>query len=407
MKTQIEDFEFKDLFKTTTLAGWILLIRPIIYIIFARRRDLNAYSSIDMSAIFFIIYSFVAFYIGFKVIFKQETTIGRLTILESPLKWFILYSIIGILSIIWSVSPALTGFRAFECVAMTLLIVAVIQELLETRSMAYVFLWSLFFCTWDIFWSLASAIRWTTNISILLESSQMMATTFFFMALYFIPRRWYNYLIMVMSVFSMSTVAYIGMGLGCISAFWRKGKIKHIAIIVAAVMSILALIVGPYAILKNTIFFDKETISVTETSGRDHLMEATLESIEKHPIGLGFFAAEPFVLYAKHLSAISAHNSFFSAALGMGYIGIVLFTIFLISLIRSVLSKHIDDEYRPILIGCLCVAIMHCMGNPSVGSRVYGAWIPGMYIFVLISSLFTNGKYELEDVADWNNDIQE
>lgn len=403
MKTQIEDFEFKGLFKTTTFAGWVLLIRPIIYIIFARRRDLNAYSSIDISAILFIIYSVIAFYIGIKVIFKQKTTIGRFTIVESPLKWFMLYSIIGILSMIWSVSPALTGFRAFECIAMTLLIVAVIQELLETRSIAYVFLWSLFFCTWDIFWSLVSAVRWTTNIGVLLESSQMMATTFFFMALYFTPRKWYNYLIMIMSIFSMSTVAYIGMGLGCVSAFWRNGKAKSIAVFVAAIISVLALIVGPYAILKNTIFFDKEDIVVTETSGRDHLMDVTLDCMDKYPVGLGFFSAEPYVFYAKHLSAISAHNSFFSAGLGMGYIGIALFAIFLFYLVKSVFSKFINDEYRPILIGCLCVAIMHCMGNPSVGSRVYGAWIPGMYIFALISCLYVNGKFELDDMGNDEN----
>lgn len=401
MKTQIDNFDLRDLFKATTFAGWLLMARPAIYFFFSRRRDLAEYSAVDASALIFILYAVIAFFVGYKEVFSKDSQLGRDIVYKSPIIWFMVYSILGIISMIWSVAPTLTGFRAFECIAMTLLIIAVIQQLFEQGNLQYVILWSLFYCTWDIVWALIRTTQWTTNLGVLLESSQMMATTFFFMALYFVPRKWYNYLVMVMSVFSMSTVSYIGMGLGCVSALWTNGKAKAVTLFCGFIFLIITILVGPYALLKNTIFFDKKDISIEETSGRDHLMEITIDCVEHNPFGLGFFAAEPYVFYTRSLAAISAHNSLFSAGLGMGVPGIIIFSIFLLAMIKCTLSKFIEGKYRPIIIGCFCVAFMQCMGNPSVGTRVFGAWMPCMYIFVLICSFYVYGRdYEIENKCD-------
>jgi len=403
MRTQIADFDFKDIFKTTTLAGWTLLAHPVIYIIFSRRRDLNAYSDVDTSALIFILYAFIAFFIGYRTIFSSTASLGKNILFRSPILWFLIYSVMGLGSMTWSVIPALSGFRAFECISIALLIIAVIQQLFETgRDLRYVILWSLFYCTWNILWSILRVSQWATSFSDLLESSQMMATSFFFMALYFAPRKWYNYLIITMSVFSMSTVAYIGIGFGAISAFWTQGKTKVVTILLSFVLMILILWIGPYTLVKNTIFFDKKDISIEETSGRNHLMDATIDCVEHNPFGLGFFAAEPYILYTKNLGAISAHNSLFSAGLGLGIPGIAIFSIFLLSLGYCTFSKYMPRTYKPIIIGGFCVAFMHCMGNPSVGTRVFGAWMSGMYIFVLICAFYILGKgYEIESITEF------
>lgn len=393
MKTQIEGFGIKDLIKSTSLPGWILLSRPVIYILFSRQRDLNEYSAVDFSAMVFILYAFVAFIVGINCILRSPVSFGIDTLRKTPLSLFILYSILGIISMAWSVNPSLSGFRAFECIAMTVLIVAVIQRLFETGRLRYVILWSLVYCTWDILWSIFRATQWATEIGMLTEASQMMATSFFYMALYFKPRRWYNYLIIIMSVFSMSTVAYIGMGIGLISAFWEKGRTRLLAVVAAYGLFVAVVGIGPYTILKNTIFFDKNDISIEETSGRDHLMDIAIECVDDNPYGLGFFAAEPYVLYAKHFGAISAHNSLASAAMGLGIPGIIVLSLFFISMGVTVFSKHIPRDYRSIMIGCFCVAFVHCIGNPSVGTRVFGAWMPCMYIFVLICGMYVYDKY--------------
>ena len=254
MKTQIEGFGIKNLIKSTSLPGWILLSRPVIYILFSRQRDLNEYSAVDFSAMVFILYAFVAFIVGVNCILRSPVSFGIDTLRKTPLSLFILYSIMGIISMAWSVNPSLSGFRAFECIAMTVLIVSVIQRLFETGRLRYVILWSLFYCTWDTLWSIIRMSQWATDIVMLSEASQMMATSFFYMALYFKPRRWYNYLIIIMSVFSMSTVAYIGMGIGLISAFWEKGRTRLLAVVAAYGLFVAVVGIGPYTILKNTIF---------------------------------------------------------------------------------------------------------------------------------------------------------
>lgn len=394
MKTQIEGISIRDVFRSTSLAGWLLLAQPIIYILFSRRRSLGEYAAVDTSAIIFMLYAFVCLFVGFRSIIQNNTSdMGRDVLYRSPLVWFIAYTALGLVSSIWSVNPLLTGFRAIECFANLLLICAIIQQLFDIGDKRYIILWSLFYAVWDCVWSIVRTLQWTTDIGTILEASQFTATTFFFIALFFVPRKWYNWLVMAMAVFSMSTVAYVGMAIGLVSAFWLNAKVKVLAFVAAFLLVLSIIAVGPYAILKNTVFFDKDDISLENTTGRDHLMDAALESIEEYPMGLGFFAAEPYVLYAKGLGGISAHNSIFSAGMGIGYPGIALISVFFISMGFCLFSRYIDSDVKPMLIGCCCVAFLHCMGNPSLGSRVYAAWLSSAYVFILTCFFYVHGKY--------------
>lgn len=406
MQSQTDNIRLKDIIRSTTPNGWLLLLNPVIYFLFSRRRDLSEYATVDTSAIVFILYSVCALIMGYRVIFKQNSEFGKDIIKSSPIVVFIIYTVLCFVSALWSVNYVLTLYRAFECLAWTLLIVSVIQQLFETGNFRYVIQWSLIYCAWNILWGILRTAQWSTDIWQILQASQMTATVFFFMALYTTPWRWYNWLIFVMSIFSMSTVAYIGMALGSISAFFAQSKAKIIAFVGAFLLLIATFVIGPYTILKDTIFNDKESISLSETSGRDYLLEVTLKTLEENPWGQGFFAAEPYVLYNIHFGAISAHNSLSSAAMGMGYPGIAIFAVFLIAMWIVTFSKYIDDSYRAILIGCMCVAFLHCMGNPSVGTRVYGAWTSCMYIFVLTCGFYIFGKYyekrELVEQPDLN-----
>ena len=46
---------------------------------------------------------------------------------------------------------------------------------------------------------------------------------------------------------------------------------------------------------------------MSETSGRDYLLEVTLKTLEENPWGQGFFAAEPYVLYNIHFAHITRY----------------------------------------------------------------------------------------------------
>lgn len=383
-----------ELAKAGGICGILLLIRPLIYLIFSRGRSLNEHASVDFSAFIFIVYAFICFIIAFKTLKKEKSSFSKLLMTSTPLLWFIIYTIYGTISMIWSVNFALTGFRAFECMAMILLIVAIMQRLFTTCSLDKIIDWTILFVVIDIIFSLIRYAQWTTNIFILLTASQMCSTVFFFMALYYSKKRWHHYLIIIMSILSGSTVAYIGMAAGSISILWRKTKYKPIIILGTIIITFVIYVIGPYKVLMETIFYDKETISIKETSGRDIMMELSYKTVEKNPYGYGFFAGEPYIIYSNGLRGITAHNSLFSAGIGLGYPGIIIISIFLTGMFFAVFSRKIPPHYKASLIGCFFVGFLQCMGNPGVGSRVYGAWLPVTYLFILICSFYVYGKYK-------------
>lgn len=388
---------FCGLVNTAGICGWLLIARPVVYLIFSRRRDLNAYATVDASAFVFIIYAVMCFFFSLRELNNKEADFGRSLIYRSPLFWFVLYTVLGAISMLWSVNLELTGFRAFECFSMLTLIVAIIQKLFEQDDYDIIIRWTLLYVTVDIVFSLIRALSYTTDVMMLLQTSQMMSTVFFFMTLYDTHKRWYHYFIWAMAIFSMSTTAYIGMALGCISLFWGKEKYRIHVLIGSIILGCVITIIGPYKFVKETVFFEKETISLHETSGRDKIMNVAVDALAQKPEGYGFFAGEPYLLYAKRLGAINGHNSLFSAAIGLGIPGIVLISMFFLGMFRIVLSRHIHAEYKPTLIGCFMVAFLHCMGNPGLGSRVFGSWLPVMFLCTLACGFYVQGKYYFHD----------
>ena len=382
--------------------GILLLVRPLIYTIFARRRDLNAYSSVDTSAAIFILYAVICFFLAARELNRKEKIFGRDLFIHSPLLWISLYTALGMVSMIWSVNLQLTGFRAFECMSMTMLMAAVVQNLFYRGDCKAVIQWTMLYVTVDIIFSMTRALSYTTNVMTLLQTSQMMATTFFYVALFQSPKRWWNYLIVIMSIFSMSTVAYIGMALGSVSTFFGHKKYKVAVILVSLILGTVIAMIGPYNFIKGTVFFDKQSISIHETTGRDKIMEVALEALEEKPGGYGFFSGEPYLLYSKNLGAINGHNSLFSAAISLGVPGILLMLIFFLTMMKTVFSRHISPEYRASLIGCFCVSFLQSMGNPGIGSRVFGGWMPTMFATVLICGFYVYGKYydEINETND-------
>ena len=127
---------FYSLVNTAGICGWLLIIRPVIYLIFSRKRELNAYATVDASAFVFIIYAVLCFYFSLMQLNNRESYFGRNMISRSPIFWFVLYTTLGVISIIWSVNFQLTGFRAFECFSMLILIIAIIQKLFNHSSTA-------------------------------------------------------------------------------------------------------------------------------------------------------------------------------------------------------------------------------------------------------------------------------
>lgn len=374
--------------------GWLLLAEPIINLLTARRRDLDAYAVVDMSAAVTIMYYVVCFIILFAGKEKKKVPLSWKDLFSTPIVWFVIYTLLGFVSMIWSVNYRLTGYRAFECLTMMLLMMSVWKSLFAFDNNCKVINWCMLYVSVQVICQIVSVLKWSTDILTILGTSQMVATTFFFMAFYHPNKKLIYYLIMVMAILSGSTVAYIGMAIGLVSLFWGKSKYKLPVFAIAFIGFLAVAFIGPQKVIKDTIFYDKESISLEETSGRDQVMETALTSLKQQPQGYGFFAGEPYILYQEYSGAINGHNSFFSAAMGLGYAGVVIIFIFFIGMFRVTFSSYIPREVRQSLIGCFFVGFLHCMGNPGIGSRIYGSWMPVMLLFTLICSFYAyNRKY--------------
>lgn len=384
---------FKNLVASGGVCGWLLLAKPLLYLLTARRRDLEMYATVDASAIVSIVFVFVCFIAVLIEANKSYTKMLSYLLTRTPMFWFLLYTIYGFISMFWSVNPQLTGYRAFECFTMMVMMMMVWQKLFAKNDMHLVMNWCILWVIWAVMFEIISTLRWTTNPIDVLSSSQMTATTFFFMFLYYPKKRLLHFLIVVLSLLSGSTVAYIGMGVGAISVFWGRSKYKFLTFIFALFVGLFIANYGFENFVKDTVFHDKESISIEETSGRNHIMETALISLKQNPMGYGFFAGEPYILYQHYQGAINGHNSFFSAAMGLGYVGIVLLSIFFIGMFRVTFYRGIPREYRQPLIGCFFVGFLHCMGNPGIGSRIYGSWMPVMMLFTLICSFYAYNRH--------------
>lgn len=385
--------------------GLVLMARPVIQLFFTRGRALSEYATVDTSAMVFILYAVIAFCVSLQYLFTKDWPFIKKVLFGSPIQWFVYYTALSFISMFWSVDPPLTGFRAFECLSMLLLTVTSITQLYRnTHDTDIVIQWSLLYTFFSIIISLIIRARWDHGLG-LFQASQMVATTFFYLAVFHSRSQVIRWTIILFSILSFSTTAYIGMTLGLSGLLFTKMKYRFVLFFCAILAGIAVSYIGIDTVLKNTIFInhqeavggDLESI-LEDSSGRNHVWEAALESTVETPWGYGFFAGEPYILYARNLGGITAHNSFLSALMGVGPLGMLLLACYFLFFGPVLLSRYIPSNYRPALIGCFCVGIAHSMGNPGIGSRVYGSWIPVTHILVLIVCIFLFNKYVVKKV---------
>ena len=157
--------------------------------------------------------------------------------------------------------------------------------------------------------------------------------------------------------------------------------------------------------MNNTVFASKGGVLVNgridenKTSGRDKLWNIVIEQIEDDGClmtAYGFVVGE--MIFARGLiglQVIGLHNGFLSALVGTGLIGFVFFVIFIVSYVFLAFKKCVPKEYKSVLIASMCVVCMHTTGNPGLGFRVYGTWMPAMFIVMLNCGMYIRYRYKI------------
>jgi len=386
--------------------GILLLAYYLIELFFSRGRDASQASVIDASALISIIYSFLCIYVAFKTCMSKPY--NRLTskiLTNSPIKWIFYYTIWGGVTSLWSVNLPMTAYRSIECIALMMLMVAVVEQLIVNRGNEQLLEWTAVFIFFSIILRLLLYIKGGASTTLHLgddgtiyNCAQMIAPIFFYLPLYVQMPRIVKFVIYGFAVVSMSTVGYIGMAMGAISAFWGNKILRSLAIVGTIVLIVLTFAFGAESLLLHTVFAEKSTVSYEETSGRNTVWEYGMERAAEKPIaGWGFAAGErTLVEEIGMMGVIGMHNCFMSAYVGCGLIGLFFMIMFWWKLFRAMLSRYIPPKIKPLFIALFCGAFIESFANPGIGNRVYGSWMASTLVAVLICVVYTVNKYKFE-----------
>lgn len=379
-------------------SGVLLAAKPLIAVLTTRRRDLSDYGAVDASAMVNIVYTFIIMAQCLMELVREREIPYMKILFATNLRWFVWFTIWGGVTTLWSVNPALSGFRTLECAAYFLLIVIVAARLVFQHGIPVMLGW---FMRWylvaDIgLRAVSMAYRGMGMIDIVTYVSQMTAPVFFYLVLFHEPSHWIRVLIVALTFLSRATTAYIGVAMGTLGLWFGSKKKKTLALFLLLAVFMGMLWVGPEAVLKETVFRERSGIGLEYSSGRDKLWEFAWENGNRRPwSGYGFFAAEPHLLYDRGLGAITCHSSFLSALLGTGYFGLMLLSVYIFSYIPLLLGSTIPKTYRSALMGSYAVALLQCLGNPGIGSRVYGSWMSVTILFAMISVIGFYNRHKI------------
>jgi hypothetical protein len=74
--------------------------------------------------------------------------------------------------------------------------------------------------------------------------------------------------------------------------------------------------------------------------------------------------------------------------------GTVLLSIFLVKVITIAGSRYLPTELRTVFLASAILITVQTLGNPGIGSRVYGTWIPAILIISLICLVQQHYEYQ-------------
>ncbi len=375
------------------VSGLLVIGYYIVQTAFARQRE-DA-SAIDITAMVYAAYSMLAGLYAIVSINKYPVKKAMFSAcMENGLWAFFLYHALCALSSIWSSSPMLSLYRAVECIMMFFLIFDAVAYLHlkheNDRCIIRVCSSIFFFITLVQFFSglYASGVKYAFY-------KCQFPITIFFILLFFGPNKTSVKAISTIIMLGCKSVTgYLGIVCGIISMAFqnRKYRLFAIAFIVAIFMGIG--IYGFDTVVNNTIFeakggaMENGKFDEDKTSGRFAIWENAISYIndsERQLYGTGFFVGEnTFVKSLIGNQVVGMHNGLMSAYFGCGYPGLVLLFMFLVAIVCNAYKIPRSSAYRAIVIASVFPVIIHTIGNPGIGTRVTGTWIPAMFIAMLV-----------------------
>jgi len=372
------------------MAGFLLLAQEPLQFVTARGRT-EGYDTVDSSAAIQILYTLVCFVYSTYYLFLPRNKSAVRILLGRPVVFLTLFTVLCMVSALWSPSPVYTAFMAFQCLSYLMLVVVVLHEVRRRCISQDVIEWAMLWIVWTIFWAVVYTVQWAGIVYLLYPfySARLSTGIFFFLALYLCRRRFLGWVVVAFAILSISNKNYFGILPGVLSAaVLGDKKSKILTLVVVGLITASVLYFGMENVVQNTLFYGKAGVGWEYTTGRDKVFSLGWELCLKRPFfGYGFVAGEREILLGTYRGAMSMHNMFLSAFMGVGLLGPALLLLYFIGMLRLCLSKGIPTSWRFAFTATVFVVFVVSMTGPGLGSRVYGSWLASVVVMTAITIL--------------------
>lgn len=383
--------------------GLLLLFGSIVAAVTTRQRAPGAYASVDASAMATIVYvSMIFLYSVFYIATVQGKAVKRI-LFRSPVCYLTIYTALCLASAAWSQNIVYTGYRAFECLAYLLLIASVVLNLRRSCTDQEMIDWIVLWGIWTLAWYPVARVRlvgfgylasWDVFRSNFLSLGPL-----FFLAAFASRQKLAAFIIVIFCLLSTSNSVYFGIFFGSIPALAVGNmRARMLMLFLAGMFAIAALQFGGTEIIQRTLFHGRTGIGLDHASGRDTIFAYGLEQAMERPLlGYGFVTGETELINARWTGVMSFHNTFLSSWVGVGIFGPILLVCFFASLLMRILRSSHGRCFRHAALGSLIMIFLIGNSNPGLGGRVYGSWVPCLFVSLLISVLVLPSGWQRAD----------
>ena len=374
------------------LSSFFLLIHPLLIVIVSRGRNLNKSGYLDGSSFIQILFlSIILFYL-LSFYLKNGLGFTRMILFNSPLFFFLLYIVLCSISTFWSENPYLTFYRSIESFTFLLLIVTVIANLFQKYNLQDIISWTIFFAFWNLTVDILYHLKLTGQLpfSIPFLPSRLFFPLFIFIIFSFAKKTILKILTFLIIILGLSNKIFIGIALSFFSLAFGdfKNKIKFLGFIIFSIFLLFSF--GVEDLLLNTIFYGRDSIGLTDSSGRNHVWSYLFKKgLESPLLGYGYVSGETLLLWMEFKrGVINAHNTILSAFLGTGLLGTLLICIFFVTTFLFLLREGFTlQKINDMVLSSLIMILIVSNSGPSIGGRVYGAWIPSIFLITFFITL--------------------
>lgn len=389
---------FKNYFTAAGITGALLLLYPVLIMLLTRKRALDEAASVDASAGIQILFIGFCFFI-ITTQYSKHKILYKKMLIQSPSFFLILYTVLGFLSFLWSSGPTLTLYRSFECLTFLLLITDVMIKLMTRYDYKTIVKWVIFFALWNL--SVDIILRLKTMgasyFSNPFAASRLFFPLFFFIFLILGRKKIPKLIMLVFAVLGLSNKVFFGIAGGLSSFAFGKTKYKIIFVSVTVTIMLAVSYIGLDNVLLNTLYYGREATGLEDSSGRDAIWTYLYEKGMEQPFfGYGFSAGEVNLLSKNvDFQAINAHNTFISAFVNSGAVGLTILILYFLAALKMGFSKFFPkDKWRTAVLASMIMVVIVNMAAPGIGGRVYGAWTPSVFILTFFIAMKIKFKHE-------------